>query len=306
MMVHFLAVFLVDVGLVLALLGAISLVRPLQWLRIASRRRALRVLAVGAFGVALGVSLPAPEIRVETPRSALDHALPTYQFSEYHQIHVAAPPARTLEAIRAVTAGEITLFRTLTAIRRLGRPGAESVLNAPESQPILDVVTRTSFLQLTGEPGREIVVGTLVAAPAASLPIQERTAEWYQSLSGPGYAKAVMNFVVEPDGAGTLVTTETRVFATDASTRRRFAAYWRIIYPGSAVIRRMWLRAIRRRAEGPVGGAGVAYSPRRRPSAAARATSTRRSPRATTVSGSGTTSSSRSPPLGAGRLSSRM
>ena len=40
-----------------------------------------------------------------------------------------------------------------------------------------------------------------------------------------------------------------RVHATDASARRRFAAYWRVIYPGSALIRRMWLRAIRVRAE---------------------------------------------------------
>ncbi|HYW41393.1 MAG TPA: hypothetical protein VE959_00970 [Bryobacteraceae bacterium] len=33
-----------------------------------------------------------------------------------------------------------------------------------------------------------------------------------------------------------------------------FAAYWRMIYPGSALIRRMWLRAIKRRAEGGIGG----------------------------------------------------
>ena len=29
----------------------------------------------------------------------------------------------------------------------------------------------------------------------------------------------------------------------------RFALYWRVIYPGSALIRRMWLRALRLRAE---------------------------------------------------------
>jgi hypothetical protein len=42
----------------------------------------------------------------------------------------------------------------------------------------------------------------------------------------------------------------THVFATDTA-RRRFALYWRIIYPGSAFIRRMWLQAIKRRAETP-------------------------------------------------------
>ncbi|MFL6200136.1 MAG: hypothetical protein ACJ76J_13235 [Thermoanaerobaculia bacterium] len=36
----------------------------------------------------------------------------------------------------------------------------------------------------------------------------------------------------------------------NAGARRRFAAYWRIIYPGSAFIRIMWLKAIRERAHG--------------------------------------------------------
>ncbi len=39
------------------------------------------------------------------------------------------------------------------------------------------------------------------------------------------------------------------LIATDAQARRRFACYWRVIYPGSALIRRMWLRAVKKRAE---------------------------------------------------------
>jgi len=39
-------------------------------------------------------------------------------------------------------------------------------------------------------------------------------------------------------------------FSPTAPRRRRFAAYWRLIYPGSALIRRSWLRAIRQRATG--------------------------------------------------------
>jgi hypothetical protein len=45
------------------------------------------------------------------------------------------------------------------------------------------------------------------------------------------------------------VTTETRVFATDAAARRSFGLYWAFIYPGSALIRHGWLRAIKLRAE---------------------------------------------------------
>ena len=58
-----------------------------------------------------------------------------------------------------------------------------------------------------------------------------------------------MNFMVTADGPGrSLVSTETRVFANSPSARRQFATYWRLIYPGSAIIRRMWLRAVRKRA----------------------------------------------------------
>ena len=53
-----------------------------------------------------------------------------------------------------------------------------------------------------------------------------------------------LNSLLIPDGSGTIISTETRVFSNGAETRRRFARYWRMIYPGSALIRRMWLRAI--------------------------------------------------------------
>jgi hypothetical protein len=61
-----------------------------------------------------------------------------------------------------------------------------------------------------------------------------------------------MNFLIAPDGPdGSLVSTETRVFANSAGAKRRFARYWRLIYPGSALIRRMWLRAVEKRATYP-------------------------------------------------------
>ena len=62
-------------------------------------------------------------------------------------------------------------------------------------------------------------------------------------------ALAAMNFAVRPDGeGGSVVSTETRVHSNSPGARRRFAMYWRVIYPGSAIIRRMWLRAIAHRA----------------------------------------------------------
>jgi hypothetical protein len=59
-----------------------------------------------------------------------------------------------------------------------------------------------------------------------------------------------MNFRIEDEGAGqSRLTTETRIFATDTATRRRFGLYWAFVYPGSALIRPGWLQAITKRAE---------------------------------------------------------
>jgi hypothetical protein len=44
------------------------------------------------------------------------------------------------------------------------------------------------------------------------------------------------------------------VVATDAASRRRFGFYWRLIQPGSALVRRGWLAAAKRRAERAASG----------------------------------------------------
>ena len=180
--------------------------------------------------------------------SELDRVAPSYQFNEVHRTTVRATPARAYRAIKEVTASEILFFRELTWLRRLGQRAPESILSAPQRQPLLDVATRTSFVTLADSP-REIVVGTVVIAPDARA--RPLNADEFVTLAArPGHALATMNFVVTPRADGFCeVSTETRVYATDEAARRRFAAYWRLINLGSAFIRIMWLRAIKRRAE---------------------------------------------------------
>ena len=178
----------------------------------------------------------------------LDEFAPAWQFREVHRVRVTASAEQAYRAIKTVSADEIRFFRTLTWIRRLGRPLPQSILDAPPHAPLLEVATRGGFLLLSDEPGRETVVGSVVIAPHGAA--RPRTPEEYRALEAPGYAKATMNFLIKEDEAGCVVTTETRVHATDARSRRRFGLYWLAIYPGSTLIRRMWLRAIKRRAEG--------------------------------------------------------
>ncbi|MFY9562276.1 MAG: hypothetical protein WAQ52_18750 [Terriglobales bacterium] len=247
-----LGVVVVYVGLITGLVGAVSLLKPPALLRIRSRAQAAALLATGFVILCVGGALPASEVRVNPPRTQLDRFVPVYQFHELHSTRIAASKEKVYAAIKSVTADEISLFRTLTWIRRGGRPGPESVLNAPEHQPLLDVATKTSFLLLAEEPNHEIVLGQAVVVPRGWRPSRRPTPEDFKALHEPGFALAAMNFLVEDAGPGACtVTTETRIYATDTPARHRFAAYWRVIYPGSALIRRMWLRAIARRAESP-------------------------------------------------------
>ncbi len=179
--------------------------------------------------------------------------MPAYQFGEFHSIHIQAPREHVYAAMQQVTADEIALFYTLTWIRRFGRSGPESILNPPQNEPILALAMRTSFMKLAEEPNREIVLGTLVGAPKGTQLKKDPTPEDFKALHEPGFAPAAINFRVEDAGTGeTILTTETRVYATDASARKKFAAYWRVIYPGSWLLRVTWLRAIRARAERPL------------------------------------------------------
>jgi hypothetical protein len=177
----------------------------------------------------------------------LDEFMPVWQFRERHTIRIAAPPARVFAAIKEVRAKEIAFFNILVWIRRGGRRGPKSILNPGDTAPLLDVATKSGFIYLADDPPRETVVGTAVIAPPGNK--CEATPAMFKTALEPGFALAAMNFLVTPDGPnGSLVSTETRVFANSPAARQKFARYWRIIYPGSALIRRMWLRAVKRRA----------------------------------------------------------
>jgi hypothetical protein len=237
-------------GLLATFIGGISVLRPLRFLGIWSRGQGMMLVVGGVVVFLIGASLPASEKRVESPATHLDEFVPAYQFGELHTIRIKAPRERVYAAVREATPDEITLFRTLTWIRRFGRSEKESILNAPPNEPILALSTRTSFMKLAEEPDREIVLGTLVVAPQGMRLKKDSTPEDFKALQDPGFGLGAINFRVKEEASGeTVLTTETRVYATDASTRRKFSAYWRVIYPGSALIRVMWLRAIRNRAE---------------------------------------------------------
>jgi hypothetical protein len=219
-----------------------------------TRRRGAIAAVAGALMMIVAFALPAREKRAVARASMLDEWMPVWQFDEHHDIHIAAPPDRVYTALHQVTANEIALFKTLTSIRRGFRKAPQNILNAPDDKPLLDVATSSGFIWLTDVRPGEMVIGTVVIAPPGSGGKRRLTPELFGGKTlRPGVALAAMNFVVTSDGrGGSNVTTETRVYANDEESLRKFKRYWRVIHPGSDIIRRMWLRAVKRRAEGTV------------------------------------------------------
>ena len=238
-------------GLVVTAAGVILAIRPIERLHITTRSQGLAIAGLGVLIAGIGFVAPAPESRVAKVETRLDEFVPVWQFNERHSIAVDASPDRVYLALTQVRADEILLFRTLTWIRRGGQAMPEGILNASGQRPLLDVATRNGFIYLANDPPKEIVIGTVVVAPHGKH--VDLTPQLFNTPLPPGFALAAMNFVVSPEGqSASRVTTETRVFASSASARRGFAVYWRTIYPGSAIIRRMWLRAVQRRAMNPL------------------------------------------------------
>jgi len=183
----------------------------------------------------------------------IDDFLPRYHFSEIHDVRVRASRRQTWEAIQLVTAREIRFFTTLMAIRRLPALLAGHVRSAGAlRRPILEGALRSGFVLLAETPPDELVVGTIGRfwrATGQSLALAGPGE--FLAFDRPGYARCALDFRLEDAVGETRVITETRIFTPEAGVKRRFGAYWLVVHPGSAFIRRMWLAAIRRRAERP-------------------------------------------------------
>lgn len=185
--------------------------------------------------------------------------MPRYDFREVHSVVIRATPANVVAAIKAVTPAEMPLVRTLFALRALPNRllGRGPGIRPAAGRSLLDQALQAGFVLLGEAPQREIVVGTVGAfwSIRGGPSVRLASARAFVDFATPGYAKAAMNFSLEPlNGHRTRLRTETRIVATDPTSRGRFGRYWRMIHAGSALIRRMWLRAVKRRAEASWGG----------------------------------------------------
>ena len=176
--------------------------------------------------------------------------MPRFDTRSQHAIEVDAPAQRVFAAVEAVTVKDVRFLRELEFIRAVPGLAATGRLVVPKPDaPLVLSFTRGAVL-LGARPPEEVLVGAIGRfwRLAGNEPVAFGSPEEFLAFTKPGFAKAVVGFRLDPGGGEILVTTETRFVATDDATRRLMRHYWRIIRPGSNLIRTEWLRAIRRRA----------------------------------------------------------
>lgn len=167
----------------------------------------------------------------------LDDAMPRWDKREIHRIETDAPSEVLFRAIEDLTWTEVPVFKALMKVRGLGRGGL------PADAPILQWFRESGFQEIGRSDDELLIVAIERTRRGASRP-GPQTMETFHADTDPGHVKIAFNFR-RVEGH---LTTETRVHSTDARSRRMFGAYWFAIQVGSAMIRRVWLRAIRARA----------------------------------------------------------
>jgi hypothetical protein len=187
----------------------------------------------------------------------LDRYLPHYDVTETHAVVVDADTDLTWQAVRRSDLSRSAVIRVLLELRSLPNR-LQRVLkkrpSAPARPPLtLDDMERAGFVLLGERPGHEIVFGAVVqpwkAVTDDKSPPQVE-ADQFAAFDTPGYVKVAFNIRVQSYGSGrALITTETRTAATDPTSLRRFARYWLLVGPFSALIRRLTLRIVKSDAE---------------------------------------------------------
>jgi len=172
--------------------------------------------------------------------TALEDALPGYDFQVRHSRWIAAEPVAVWRALSTLTLDDLWVTRPLVAIRHLGRTagngGRRLFTDGPVRMFVLD-------------PPRYALGGT-VDRPWQLRPdrIAVTSLQQFMDFDEPGWVAFLTDFTLEVRGNGVQLTTVTRGRCTDSRARRLFAPYWAFIRVPSGLIRRDILAAVSRAA----------------------------------------------------------
>ncbi len=232
-------------GIIIAGSGFIGILFPIQKIGLKTRKRSAGVMLTGMLVAILTLFWPPTITTSNRPSQRIDDFLPQYQCFEYHEEIAQVSYDKLQESLLTVSMEDMPVAVFLMRLRKL----VEGELYEPKTTPMLEIRPGSMFLALDDSNPGEKVYG-IVDNPSEEEGEDEevpevRTAKQFLAFNKPGHFKAAFNFRIKDKGdQGVLISTETRILGNDSSAQKLFARYWRVIYPGSSIIRRVWLEAI--------------------------------------------------------------
>ena len=182
----------------------------------------------------------------------VDGVLPRPEHVTRQARWIAAPPDAVWAALHAVRLSELPVTLALSAVRFLPVVLAGRGAGQLRDRPFLDALPIP--LLAADAPSSVVFGGALkpwrLTGGEQGPPLD---AAQFRRFTQRGWVKAAMDFRLTPARGGTELSSETRVMATDAQSRRLFDRYWRFVRPGSSAIRWEVLTAVELKATGRLG-----------------------------------------------------
>jgi uncharacterized protein YndB with AHSA1/START domain len=172
-----------------------------------------------------------------------------WHFRISHSRQIDADPEDVWQALTEVPVTDNLLARAMMIVRSLPARVLGKDFQVGESMSMLDQTRQRFSIVTWAEPERiELARIAKFWRPVPVDAPKVRSYGEFAQFHEAGYAKALMGFELQPRNAGTLLTTTTKISATDFFARIKFGVYWAGIRPGAAVIRQALLTATERRA----------------------------------------------------------
>ena len=243
------------IGAILLVMGVISLIHPLDFIFISNRTIALGVVLCGIVISVTSLFWPVKMEQSPTTDQQIDGLMPVYSFNELHEVRINASPEKIKQILQVTGIKDIPAARLLMGIRGIADEDVDLSDRASNNLVGSDTVSTPDFNFFVVSPNEWITVMILKSVIITNdsnqpAPPEISTLEQFQAFNEPGYMKVAINFrIIGTGNKETLLTTETRVDETTKADSYVFGHYWRVVYPGSAIIRRVWLDTIKKKAE---------------------------------------------------------
>jgi hypothetical protein len=181
--------------------------------------------------------------------SLLDSLIPKPALVEIDRAELAVDAGRAWEAVRDVDLAKSALVRTLFAIRTIPDrlKGAEGQLRL-QLDDLVSTPDKPGFQILAEDAPHELAAGAIGKVWQPVIPfVHVSDGAAFADFSQKGYIKVAWALRVVPESERTSrVEFEVRVVATDEDAWTKFKRYFRLIGPGSHLIRRVLLAQLER------------------------------------------------------------